>query len=102
MERLFRKPKGASFLQTQHDHPDERRKANQSLFSLKTLDYIANKSFPRLLPALLDPLDAAAQSGDVIDFQEIGNNFIFIQFAHIAFGVSRSWVNDMEMLTLLG
>ena len=83
------KLQGASFLQSQHYHPEERRKVRQSLSSQGTLDYIANKSFPRLLPALLDPLDAAAKSGDVIDVQGIGSNFIFLQFAHIAFAVSQ-------------
>ncbi|CAD6586757.1 MAG: hypothetical protein TREMPRED_004529, partial [Tremellales sp. Tagirdzhanova-0007] len=80
---------GAAFLNTRHHYPNERRKVNQSLLSPKTLAYIADKSFPRLLPALFDPLDAAAKSGEVIDFQVIGDKFVFLHFAHIAFAADE-------------
>jgi hypothetical protein len=77
------------------------RNAGMVLVSPPNLKRFTEETLPAHLPVLLGPLEAAANSGQAIDFDEVTGDYSLAVFGEIAFDVSfpftsALWIHSSE------
>ena len=64
------------------------RNAGQTFITPPTLQHFTHSTLPHNLHVLLDPLDAAAKTTEIIDFDTLAMDYSLAVFGELAFDVS--------------